>query len=54
MEHDIIIGMLVGVGLKFIADIGVRLSKCTENHVDDFIATSFKNAVSGFRFFRKK
>lgn len=57
MEHDVIIGALVGIGLKFVADIGVRLSKRTENHIDDLIATSFKNAVSGFgifNFFKKK
>lgn len=49
-----LVGAAVGIGLKFIADIGVRLSKRTENHVDDFIFTSFKNVVGGFNFFKKK
>ena len=49
--EDVLIGAAVGIGLKFIADLGVRLSKRTENHVDDFIASSFKAAVSSFNFY---
>lgn len=44
----------LGIGLKFVADLAVRGSKKTENHVDDLIANAFKSAVNGFNFFRKK
>lgn len=49
-----LVGVGIGIGLKFIADLGVRLSKRTENHVDDVIMNAFKSAVGGFNFFKKK
>lgn len=52
MELDsYLIGAAIGIGLKFVADVGVRLSKRTENHIDDLVANAFKTAVSGFSFF---
>lgn len=49
-----ITGALIGVGLNFIANIAVRLSKRTENHIDDLLANTFKNAVNGFKLPFKK
>lgn len=49
-----LVGAALGIGVKFLADIGVRLSKRTENTTDDMIAEAFKSAVSGFSFFKKK
>jgi hypothetical protein len=52
-----LIGAAIGVGVKFIADLGVRLSKRTENTTDDMIANAFKSAVSGVSImglFKKK
>jgi len=47
-----LIGAGIGIGLKFIADLGVRISKRTENHVDDMIANAFKSAVGSFNIFK--
>lgn len=49
-----LIGAGVGIGIKFIADLGVRLSKRTENTIDDMIAEAFKSAISGVGFFKKR
>lgn len=49
-----LIGAAIGLGVKFIADLGVRISKRTENTIDDMIANSFKSAVGGFNFFKKE
>lgn len=49
-----LLGVAIGIGLKVVADVSVRLSKRTENHIDDLIATSFKSVVNGFNFFKKK
>lgn len=52
-----LIGMAIGVGVKFIADLGVRLSRRTKRtHVDDIIADAFKSAVGGlgFNIFKNK
>ena len=49
-----LIGVGLGIGLKFIADLGVRLSARSENHIDDLIASAFKSAVNGFSLFKKK
>ena len=44
----------IGIGVKVVADLAVRGSKLTSNHIDDAIADAFKSAVSGFNLFRKK
>lgn len=49
-----LVGAAIGIGIKFIADLGVRLSKKTANTTDDIIAEAFKNATSGFNFFKRK
>jgi len=51
-----LVGMAIGIGIKFVADLGVRLSKRSENHVDDLIANAFKSAVGGlgFNIFKNK
>lgn len=49
-----LIGAGIGLGLKFVADLGIRLSKRTENTTDDMIAEAFKSAVGGFNFFKRK
>ena len=46
---------LLGVGVKFVADLAVRISKSTDNHIDDWVANSLKAAVnSSVSFFKKK
>lgn len=49
-----LVGAAIGIGAKFLADLGVRLSKKTANTTDDMIADAFKSATSGFNFFKKK
>lgn len=45
---------LIGIGAKLVADLGVRISKRTENHIDDFIFESLKSVLSGVSLFKKK
>lgn len=45
---------LIGIGAKLVADLGVRISKNTKNHVDDMIFESLKSVFNGTSFFKKK
>jgi len=49
-----LVGAAIGIGVKFIADLGIRLSKRSANTIDDMIAEAFKSAVNGFNLFNKK
>ena len=46
--------ILITLGAKIVADIGVRVSKKTENHIDDLIFNSIKSVIGSIGLFKKK
>jgi hypothetical protein len=50
---EILLTFVITWGARSLADVAVKLSKKTENTVDDLIASNFKKLVDAFNFKRK-